>query len=352
MESPSQFAERDARSRLVANPGALGRWARGLLADPRDLPFLVLSAQITCIILPFAAYLFVPGAFRWDVAVVYLAVLFVGFIDKFILMLHNTSHRRLFRRDLSAFNHYIPWVIGPFFGETPETYYSHHVGMHHVEGNLEDDLSSTMRYQRDNPLHFAHYYLRFMTTGLVELAAYFVARKRWKRFWPMVVGELGFYVVVAGLLTWNWRPTLVVLVIPVLAVRFLMMCGNWGQHAFIDAARPDNSFVNSITCVDSRYNRRCFNDGYHIGHHLKPGMHWSEMPDAFAGMSDRYGAEGALVFRGIDFFIVWFLLMTRQYGILASRLVHCGPGAQPSIDERIALIKSRLTPIRRGLAAA
>ena len=45
-------------------------------------------------------------------------------------------------------NLYIPWLLGPFFGETPETYFVHHVGMHHVEENLEDDLSSTMPYKR------------------------------------------------------------------------------------------------------------------------------------------------------------------------------------------------------------
>ncbi|WP_090601813.1 hypothetical protein [Parapedobacter koreensis] len=37
-----------------------------------------------------------------------------------------------------------------FFGHMADTYYAHHVGMHHAENNLKDDKSSTMSYQRDS----------------------------------------------------------------------------------------------------------------------------------------------------------------------------------------------------------
>ena len=53
-------------------------------------------------------------------------------------------------------NYYIPWVLGPFFGESPETYFAHHVGMHHAENNLEDDISTTLPYVRDSAVDFGH----------------------------------------------------------------------------------------------------------------------------------------------------------------------------------------------------
>jgi len=53
-------------------------------------------------------------------------------------------------------------VIGPFFGETPESYFAHHLGMHHAEDNMPSDLSSTMKYQRDSFGDFMKYYSDFI----------------------------------------------------------------------------------------------------------------------------------------------------------------------------------------------
>ena len=131
---------------------ALERAALALIRDPRDLPFVWLTLQMTFVLLPTAAFLFWPGNFRWWMAPLYWALLFGVFFDRYILMLHNTSHRPLFKRQYNGLKFYIPWVLGPLCGETPETYYIHHITMHHAEGNLPRDLSSTMKYQRDSAL--------------------------------------------------------------------------------------------------------------------------------------------------------------------------------------------------------
>ena len=324
--------------------GRLALWASGLIRDPRDLPFLSLMAQATLVLLPFAVALYV--GFRWWAAALYLAINFFVFLDRFILMLHNTSHRELFRPRYRLLNRYIPWVLSPFFGQSPDTYYGHHIGMHHPENNLEGDLSSTMPFRRDRFDHFLRYFFRFFLVGLIECSIYLWSRGRRFLLRRFVVGELVFLAAVALLLAWNWRPTLTVFVIPFVAVRFLMMAGNWGQHAFIDRARPESCYANSITCINSRYNRRCFNDGYHIGHHLKANRHWTEMPGEFHDNLATYASEGAIVFEGIDFFIVWLMLMLRQYGFLARRYVSID-GQAHSHDEIVALLRSRTALIVR-----
>ena len=292
-----------------------------LINDPRDVPFVVLSLAASAIVLPFAAALYIPGVFRWWLAGAYLAVNMAGFLDRFILMLHNTSHRPLFKAKYRFLDSYIPWVLGPFFGETPNTYFAHHIGMHHPENNLSEDLSSTMGYQRDSLRGFLAYYGLFMTRGLRDLAKYLTAKKRPVLRVRMLRGEITFLVISAALLFVNWRATLVVFVIPLVVVRFLMMAGNWGQHAFVEAGTPEKPFSNSITCLDARYNRRCFNDGYHIGHHVKATRHWTEMPKDFEDNRAQYAREGAIVFKGIDFFGVWAFLMVRNYKGLAKRYV-------------------------------
>jgi hypothetical protein len=296
------------------------RAARAAINDPRDVPFVRLVVLLTTVVLPSAAAVYASGRYCFYVGVPYLALL-LWFVGPFILMLHNTSHRRLFNRRWAWLNTYVPWVLGPFFGESPETYFAHHVGMHHPENNLESDLSSTMGYQRDSKRAFARYLGSFLLRGLFDLYRYFTARGRRSLARRMLAGELVFLGVVAALMFVAWRPTIVVFVVPFVFTRASMMAGNWAQHAFIDAASPGNSYRNSITCINTTYNRRCFNDGYHIGHHLKQTRHWTELPEEFLANRSRYAEEGAIVFEGVDFFGVWLLLMMKRYATLARRVV-------------------------------
>jgi hypothetical protein len=330
---------------LASPPTKTDAWLATFINDPRDVPFLRLSLMTTLVTIPFAIALFVPHWFSWPLAAAYTLTNGALFLDRFILMLHNTSHRPLYRRRYQWMNHWIPWVLGPFFGETPETYYAHHVGMHHAENNLADDLSSTMRYRRDSIAGFLHYYFSFLATGLISLAAYLRRKKRARLHTKMFAGELSFFALAAVLAVFvDWRPVVVVFVAPVVIVRFLMMAGNWGQHAFVAADDPANNYRNSITVIRCAYNERCFNDGYHIGHHVNAGRHWSEMPSDFEANRAEYARQGALVFEGIDFFGVWARLMVHNYDSLARHLVTL-EGERPAHEELVATLKSRTRPI-------
>jgi hypothetical protein len=64
------------------------------------------------------------------------------------------------------------------------------------------------------------------------------------------------------------------------------------------------------------------------------------MPGEFTRNIETYAAEKAIVFRGIDFFVVWMFLMLKRYDWLAARMVSLGD-AQPSLEQSIALLRSR-----------
>lgn len=317
--------------------------AERFIHDRRDVPFLRLIAAISLTVVPTGVILFVPGQFRWWLGAVHLALV-VYFMGPFVLMLHNTSHRRLFKRPWRWMNLYIPWVLGPFFGESPETYFAHHVGMHHPENNLEDDISSTMGYQRDSVFGFLRYFLRFFFGVVVELTQYFRHKERRTLMFRCLVGEFVYCAAMVGLCFYDWRTAVCVLILPFFIVRFGMMAGNWAQHAFIDAASPGNCYRNSITCINSTYNRRCFNDGYHIGHHIKQTRHWTEMPEDLQRNLGTYHKEGALIFDGVDFFVIWLWLMLGRYNWLARRYVHLGE-VRPSEQEIIGVLRQRVTRI-------
>lgn len=337
----------DPRHVPVIRPNVFQRFGLSLINDERDLPFLGLMVRFGGTMIPFAAFLFLPGQFRWWLGALYTAVLFGFFFASCILMLHNTSHRKLFKPEYKVLNHVIPWVLCPFFGQPAEAYYGHHIGMHHPENNLEDDLSTTMPFQRDSFLHFLRYWGTFMVTGLVSLARYLLARNRKKVAYKVMVGELTYLSVCAAGLYFAPRPTFIVFVLPYLMARFLMMWGNWGQHAFIDPAQPENALLNSITCINVAYNQKAFNDGYHIGHHVKANRHWTEMPEDLERNAEKYAKANAIVFEGIDFFMVSLFLFLKRYDWLAARFVELREEPR-SKEEIVALLKSRTAPVVRA----
>ena len=339
--------------RTASAPTFISGTAR-MLNDARDTSVVWLMLQCALVAGVGVSLFFWPqatGISVWYVAPLYWLLVVVSVMDRFTLMLHFTSHRQLFNKRYQGLNHVIPWLLGPFFGQTPNTYFAHHMGMHHREENLPDDLSSTMRFTRNRITHWLRYYLRFLLIGLPELMFYFYKRKSWKLFRRVLVGE-GLYWSLVGLGLWL-RPqaTVVVLLVPLVLIRTLMMMGNWTQHSFIDPAHPEDPFQSSITCINTRYNRRCFNDGYHILHHIKPRAHWTEHPLEFEKALAEYAAHDAIVFDGVDYFEIWLNLMLGRWGFLADKFVHLEGAPVRSKEDVIAFLQSRVQPVPTGAAA-
>jgi fatty acid desaturase len=321
----------------------LQRFIEGLLYDKRDAVFVWLTLKVIAILVPFIALLY--WKFSWPLAVAFWAVQIPWLSPSVILMLHCVMHRPFFkRRPFLTRAH--PYLMSALFG-LPTGYMEHHVGMHHVENNLPDDLSSTMKYQRDSFLHFLSYFGRFFFLSIYELTEYLSRKKRRGLMTSALASTLVQWAFIAGMVWLNWRAGLVAFVVPWFAFHFLMMMGNWGQHAFIDARRPGDSYVNSITCINAGYNQRAWNDGYHIGHHVKANRHWAEMPKDFLDNVDRYAKEGCIVFERLDFFLVSLLLFSKQYGVLARRFVRL-PGDERTDAEVIAFLKERTKAIEVG----
>ncbi|RLB55790.1 MAG: fatty acid desaturase [Deltaproteobacteria bacterium] len=321
-------------------PGIAGAIFGNMIRDERDLPFIRLAFLLSVLFIPLAAYLFIPGNFNWWLVGVYW-LLYGWFLGPYILMLHNTSHRVLFKKKYDFLNHYIPWVIGPFVGMSPETYYVHHMAMHHVDGNLPDDLSSTMKYQRDSFIDFLKYYFTFIF-GTVGFVMYLVKRKRTKMVTRFLMGEGTFLVITAALLYWNFWPALMLFAIPLVFTRLMLMAGNWGQHAFVDPEEPKNDYRTVISFVNSPYNHRCFNDGYHLGHHLKASRHWLDMPADFLDKREKMIENRTLVFDKLDYFMIFVLLMLKRYKTLTKYIVQLDPENPLSEDELLELFHRRL----------
>ncbi len=331
----------------VYRPEKLNRFDQFLMKfirDERDLPFAYLTLQISFTLIPLAILLYMPfvtGWAWWTTAIAFQYLNNFAFKGPFGLMLHCTSHRMLFKKKYQFMNHYLPWVIAPLFGHSPETYYTHHIGMHHAENNLESDESSTMPYQRDSFKDFLLYFIAFLFTGIYHLCAYFFRKKRKKLLYRSVRGELLFIFFCIALSFINFPATLVVFIIPFFLYRLIAMMGNWAQHAFVAHDDPGNPYKNSITCINTKYNHKCWNDGYHISHHEKQTMHWTEHPVYFQKTINEYIKNKAIVFDGIHFLHIFIWLMGKRYDLLAKNVVNLGNQFK-SDEEVIEFLKDRV----------
>ncbi|GAB0135681.1 hypothetical protein EsDP_00004010 [Epichloe bromicola] len=229
------------------------------------------------------------------------------YVGTYTLMQHQHVHQRgILAKQFGLFDNLFPFLLDPLMGHTWNSYYYHHVKHHHVEANGPDDLSSTIRYQRDSIPDFLHYVGRFFFLVWFDLPIYFLRKSRPGMAFKTAASEIGTYA-------------------------FYYLVSRVGE--------PDSDFRSSITVVDVASNRFCFNDGYHTSHHLNPLRHWRDHPISFLEQKQTYTDEGALVFHNIDFLMITFCLMAKDYEHLAKCLVPMGEQIKLTMEERVQLLK-------------
>jgi hypothetical protein len=179
--------------------------------------------------------------------------------------MHQHIHQRgILAKDrgplLRALDSLFPYLTDPLMGHTWNSYYYHHVKHHHIEGNGPEDLSSTIRYQRDDVFHFLHYLGRFMLLVWLDLPRYFLRKGRTGMAFRAGGWELVSYALIYTLYRLNSQATTFVFICPLVLMRVGLMVGNWGQHAFVDADEPDSDFRSSITLIDVPV---CYHPAFH-----------------------------------------------------------------------------------------
>lgn len=223
-------------------------WARTVVRHDTDVVFLTHILLYLSTSVPSAIYLFYH--FHYLHAIPHL-LLTIWFTSAFTLLLHNHIHNNgVLSKEYAVFDYAFPYVLEPLMGHTWDSYYYHHVKHHHVEGNGPDDLSSTLRYQRDSVIDFLAYEARFLTLCWAELPLYFFRKGKYALAFKSAFSELSSYMFMYLMASWKLRPALFVLILPFCVLRLVLMIGNWGQHALIDEADPNSDLRSSITLID------------------------------------------------------------------------------------------------------
>lgn len=220
-----------------------------VVRHPTDVVFLTNILMYTCINLPSAVLLF--RHFTYLHAVLHVAFTF-WCTGPFTLMLHNHIHNNgVLAKRYAVLDFAFPYIFEPLIGHTWDSYYYHHVKHHHVEGNGPDDLSSTIRYQRDSVRSFLHYVGRFLFLIWLDLPMYFLRKNKPILALRAFISEMANYAFIAFMTFYvNTRAAIFVLVVPFALLRLGLMVGNWGQHALVDELEPDSDYRSSITLID------------------------------------------------------------------------------------------------------
>jgi len=324
-----------------------------VLRDPRDIPALRLMVSLTLSTVPIFLAQLVLGKPRLWLAIAFYLSLYGLKFQRFVRMFsakHLEAHRRqgyFSEKYHKVFGRYVEFFLGFLYGNVPELDRTVHVRLHHKENSGPDDTTSTIGYDRTSKLDFL-WYLSDNIWTVVGLTPYlyFKARGEDENRRRMLWGITLYAIFFAAVFIYNWRIGLAYVLVPLLAMNFIMAMTAWVQHAFYDEERPEDYFANTVTVYDEV---NFMNEGYHLCHHHRSGLHWTEMPAHLERISGKMRESGSLVFRDLDFMELFLeLTVLRRMNVLAEKLV---PWEPMDREQRLALLEKRTKPVRTVVSA-
>ena len=320
--------------------------------DERNLGIFLVGINVMLTSLPLAALLYYMELHNVlsTTPYVVLGLCYSGahckiFARRFLLALHFVSHCSIFNSRFRFLDHIWTSFLCFFFGIPPGLYYPHHIGMHHHMDNVgPEDMSSTMEYHRDSKWNHFKYMVRFVTMGGFELPVRLVQLQKYRMAVQCVSGCIFFWSAIITGFHYAPKATLFVFWLPWIICSFGLMQGNFKEHIFVDPNDPENNYKSAFTCINTRHNAITFNSGYHLEHHLQPGLPWYRLPEFFLKNMDKHAENDSFVFSGVSVMEVGTLVLFGKFEELADHYVNLGQ-PQRTREELIAEFKRRLNPI-------
>ncbi len=238
--------------------------------------FCILSLTL----LDLAAYFYVTN--------IYLLIVWAIFVitPKICICSWNHHHQHLATFHQQFLNRLLELAYSFHTGITTNAWVLHHVLGHHI--NYLDQKKDESRWMRKDGTTMGEieYTLKVAVTGYFR--ALVVGKKHPKYQRGLISMGLIVLTLTALLLYHNWINALVVFVLP-MVYGYLVTCWHtYCHHAGLDTK---DHFEASHNIMHRVYNICTGNLGYHTAHHVKPGLHWSKLPEFHATIADKIPAH-------------------------------------------------------------
>ena len=241
-----------------------------MLRHPRDV-VTVIHVLLAAVLL----WMALAHSLYWMPVAVFVAM-------HLIAVEHNHAHLSVFRSRALTFA--LDQLLLLLCGMPILFWKVHHLGNHHRFNWTEQDWSSPFNFRHaqspEQPVSYRYYQLTYYPLFCFHSTIH-VLRSRNPRLLGTLVAtavtmSIGSAILVDVFGVWRW---LAVMGTTYLAAGLMLGAANYLEHYSV---HEDAHHFSAWTYTCRIHNLLSYNGGYHLLHHLRPSVHWSDLPHEHA----------------------------------------------------------------------
>jgi fatty acid desaturase len=219
---------------------------------------------------------------------IWILIFWLGLVTlpKVCICSWNHHHQHLHTFYSSFLNRIIEFVYALHTGVTTNAWVLHHNLGHHL--NYLDQTKDESAWKRKNGTIMGEWEYTFVNAVKAYFRAFRVSTRHPKYQKGFLLMGILIAASVFSLAYYNWLNTLFVFAIPMFFGYLVTVWHTYSHHAGLDTK---DHYEASHNILHRWYNIMTGNLGYHTAHHIKPGLHWSQLPKYHSSISERIPKE-------------------------------------------------------------